>query len=129
MVFYQGDNNPFGPTGGNPMVKTIEVAGTPYWSFYIPIFGSQYPNGVTFDIHKAVGRPFSSYEEYNDAWDAMYNFYTQPGVGFELPEFDMIANGFDLGNADVPGFTFSDPGLQISAEPPKLGGYIPPGSP
>ena len=115
--------NPFGPTGGNPIVKVLEIAGTPYWSFYEAYFGDYPPDGVTFALHQPPGSIIGGYLEYNDAWEACKNFYmhSEGEGGYGMPGYTMEDEGLTLGNPNVPGFTFNDIGLEITAEPPTFG--------
>ena len=114
--------NPFGPTGGNPMVKVVEINGVDYWSFYIAIFGNYPPNGVTFSIHQPANN-LPGYINYNDAWNACKAFYTQGSDfgGYDMPGYTMDDVGLTYGNENVPGFTFSDQGLAIVADTPVRG--------
>tara|TARA_R100000697_G_scaffold92884_1_gene104774 strand:- start:2754 stop:3149 length:396 start_codon:yes stop_codon:yes gene_type:complete len=122
--------NPFGPTGGNPMVKVVEIAGIPYWSFYKAIFGNFPPHGVTFELYRPpINAP--GFVNYNDAWNACKNFYMfgEEGSGYQMPGYTMDDVGLTLGNPQVPGFTFSDQGLAITAATPNIAVKVPPSSP
>ena len=116
--------NPFGPTGGNPMVKVVEVAGIPYWNFYKLL--NNPAGGTTFELNQTGNVP-NGHPDYNTAWNEMYNWYVNGGPagddigGYDLPTFGMSAEGFTLGNPEVPGFTFNDIGLEITAETPSVG--------
>ena len=103
--------NPFGPTGGNPMVKTLEIGDQQYWSFYIAIF--EEGGGVTFETHVPPGGG-PGYLTYNEAYDACRAFYTTE-VGYNMPGYTQADVGFTYGNPDVPGFTFNDTGLGLVA--------------
>ena len=86
--------NPWGPTGGNPMVK-VTYQGRPAWSYY------RYPstNPVVYG-----GLPTRNYQ---DAWDRMYDYYVVSPNGPQLPTYDMEAKGYTFGSEEVPGFTYN----------------------
>jgi len=101
--------NPWGPTGGNPMVL-MTWQGREAWSWY------KYPK----DTPQVTGlMPASNYQ---DAWDSMYYYYTQDPDGPKHPTFDMVGQGLTLGNPLVPGFTHNDArsGFTFQAEVPTF---------
>ena len=107
--------NPWGPTGGNPMVR-MSFRGREGWSFY------KYPSKNP--VVQQSTPPFLPNANYNVAWDSMKSYYVdQEG----LPTFDMNAEGFTLGHPDVPGFTYNNSitGLTLTAQPPKFGTELP----
>ena len=88
--------NPWGATGGNPMVK-VNYRGRDMWSFY------KYPS--SYPVIDNYGTTPLPNPVYNNAWNAMYTYYVdQKGH----PVFDMNANGYTLGNPEVPGFTYNN---------------------
>ena len=105
--------DPWGPTGGNPMVEVI-VNGRRAWSYY------RYPSKNPVASFPA-GLPS---RDYNTAWNAMSFYYTETKGH---PTFDMNANGFTLGNPEVPGFTFNSTNavLPTLASAPKVGVEVP----
>jgi len=88
--------NPWGPTGGNPMVF-MNFRGRRGWSFY------KHPS--IFPVLQQSTTPRLPSADYNTAWDACKSYYVdQEG----LPTLDLNAEGFTLGNPEVPGFTYNN---------------------
>jgi hypothetical protein len=109
--------NPWGPTGGNPMVEVI-LNGKRNWSYY------KYPK-KTPEYSSAARLPN---REYNYAWNAMKRYYTNTK---DFPSYDMNAEGLTLGNPLVPGFTYNSTGsgTLFTAQPPEFGVFTkPPGT-
>ena len=91
--------NPWGATGGNPMVKV---------------------NYRVIDNYAATPLPNPVY---NNAWDAMYTYYVnQKGH----PVFDMNANGYTLGNPEVPGFTYNNTNVDNAFSSASVGKIVEP---
>ena len=53
----------------------------------------------------------------------MYDWYVESSAGPKLPTFGMTAEGFTLGNPEVPGFTYNNTttGASVTAQPPSFG--------
>jgi len=85
--------DPWGATSGNPMVSVI-VNGKPSWSYF------KWPKKTP-----EYSPPKLPNRDYNFAWNSMYNYYTKVEG---TPTFDMNAEGFTLGNPEVPGFTYNN---------------------
>ena len=88
--------NPWGATGGNPMVK-VNFRGRQMWSYY------KHPS--TSPVIDQIGAIPLPNPKYQNAWDSMYSYYV---IEKGLPVFDMAAAGYTLGHPDVPGFTYNN---------------------
>ena len=88
--------NPWGPTGGNPMVQ-VTFQGRLMWSYY------RYPS--KFPLSGNAGTVPN--RDYQKAWDAMYKYYVEDEAGPKLPTYDMVAKGYTFGSEEVPGFTYN----------------------
>ena len=88
--------NPWGPTGGNPMVK-VTFQGRPMWSYY------RYPS-----TNPVSGNGTVPSVKYQRAWDVMYNYYVVDSYN-QTSVNNVFSTATKPGNFAPPGGKFGTP--------------------
>jgi len=112
VAVWNQEVNPWGETGGNPMVK-MNWRGRDAWSYY------RYPK--TYPEVNPTGTPILPNAKYQNAWDTMYDYYVNIKG---LPTFEQEDYGFTYNQTNT-GLAFE----AMAPERPLAPGAIPLGGP